>query len=75
MLEHFTEAELAYRRGQIKRSGRPNHRTAGPSLLQRFRDSRRSRRRDPIRGASVYELDGPLTRRREDYWISAAPHH
>jgi hypothetical protein len=74
MLEHFTEAELAYRRGQIQRSGRPARHPAGPSLLQRVRDARRNRR-NPVRGASRYESDGPLTRRIEDYWISAATHH
>jgi hypothetical protein len=74
MLEHFADAEVAYRRGQIQRSGRPSRRVAGPSLVQRFRDARRSRR-NPVRGASRYESDGPLTRRIEDYWISAATHH
>jgi hypothetical protein len=74
MLEHFADAEVAYRRGQIQRSGRPGRKLAGPSLLQRFRDSRRSHR-NPVRGASRYESDGPLTRRVEDYWISAATHH
>lgn len=74
MLEHFAEAELAYRRGQIQRSGRARRQLADRSLLQRFRDARRGRR-NPVRGASRYELDGPLTRRVEDYWISAATHH
>lgn len=74
MLEYFTDAELAYRRGQIQHSGRAARRPSGPSLLQRFRDARRSRR-NPVRGASRYESDGPLTRRIEDYWISAATHH
>ena len=74
MLEHFAEAELAYRRGQIQRSGRARRQPADRSPLQRFRDARRNRR-NPVRGASRYELDGPLTRRVEDYWISAATHH
>ncbi|HEY3925647.1 MAG TPA: hypothetical protein VGL75_13880 [Acidothermaceae bacterium] len=74
MLEHFADAEVAYRRGQIHRSGRPSRRTAGPSLIQRYRDARRLRR-NPVRGASRYESDGPLTRRVEDYWLRAATHH
>jgi hypothetical protein len=74
MLEYFTDAELAYRRGQIQRSGRAARQPVGQSRLQRFRDARRSRR-NPVRGASRYESDGPLTRRIEDYWISAATHH
>jgi hypothetical protein len=74
MLEYFTDAELAYRRGQLQRSGRSGRQLAGPSWLQRFRDARRSRR-NPIRGASRYESDGPVTRRIEDYWISAGTHH
>jgi hypothetical protein len=74
MLEHFADAEVAYRRGQIQRSGRPSRRVAGPSRFQRFRDARRSNR-SPVRGASRYESDGPLTRRIEDYWISSATHH
>ena len=74
MLEYFTDAELAYRRGQLQRSGRPGRQLASPSLLQRFREARGSRR-NPVRGASRYESDGPVTRRIEDYWISAAPHH
>ena len=74
MLEHFADAELAYRRGQLQGSARARRQPAGPSLLQRFRDARRSRR-NPVRGASRYESDGPLTRRLEDYWINASPHH
>ena len=75
MLEYFTDAELAYRRGQVQRSARPSRRPAGPSLVQRLRDARRTRR-DPVRGAMRYESDGPLTRRLDNsYWISAAPHH
>jgi hypothetical protein len=74
MLEYFVEAELAERRRQIERSGRGRHQIAGPSLLQRFREARR-RRRNPVRGASRYESDGPLTRRTQEYWISAATHH
>jgi hypothetical protein len=74
MLEHFAAAEVAYRRGQVQRSGRPTHRTAGPSLIQRYRNARRNNR-NPVRGASRYESDGPLTRRVEDYWLSAATHH
>lgn len=74
MLEHFADAELAYRRGQIHRSGRPSRKLAGGSRLQRFREARRSRR-NPVRGASRYESDGPLTHRVEDYWIRAATHH
>ncbi len=75
MLEHFADAELAYRRGQIQRSARPSRRANGPSLIQRYRDARRSKSANPVRGASRYESDGPLTRRVEDYWISAATHH
>ena len=41
MLEYLAEAELAYRRGQIERSGHARRPIAGPSLLQRFRDVRR----------------------------------
>ncbi len=52
----------------------PSRPVAGPSLLQRFRDARRSRR-NPVRGASRYESDGPLTRRLETQWINAATHH
>ena len=76
MLEYFVEAELAERRRQIERSGRgrTGHQIAGPSLLQRFREARR-RRHNPVRGASRYESDGPLTGRTQDYWISAATHH
>ena len=74
MLEHFADAELSYRRGQIQRSGRPSRRSTGPSLIQRFRDARRQNR-NPVRGASRYESDGPLTRRVEDYWLRAATHH
>lgn len=73
MLENFTEAELAYRRGQIQRSGRAARHPAGASLLQRFREARRNRR-DPVRGALRYESDGPLTRRTQDYWLGAATH-
>jgi hypothetical protein len=74
MLEYFVEAELANRRREIERRGRAGHRIAGPNLLQRFREARR-RRRDPVQGASRYELDGPLTRRTQEYWINAATHH
>jgi len=74
MLPSFTDAEIAYRREQLQRSGRSGRSLAGPSLLQRFRAARRSRR-DPVRGASRYESDGPLTRRLETQWINAAPHH
>ena len=74
MLEHFADAELAYRRGRLQSSARARRHSAGPSLLQRFRDARRSRR-NPVRGASRYESDGPLTRRIETQWINAAPHH
>jgi hypothetical protein len=74
MLEYFVEAELANRRRDIERRGRGGRQIAGPSLLQRIRDARRSRR-DPVRGASRYESDGPLTRQLQDYWISAGTHH
>ncbi len=74
MLGHFADAELAYRRGQIRRSGRPSHRHTGPSLIQRYREARR-KNRNPVRGALRYESDGPLTRRVEDLWLSAATHH
>ena len=74
MLEQFADAELAYRRGQLQSSGRARRQLAGPSLLQRFRDARRSRR-NPVRGASHYESDGPLTRRLETHWMNAATHH
>jgi hypothetical protein len=72
MLEYFTDAELAYRRGQVQRSR--GVRQPSSSRLQRFRDARR-KNRNPVRGASQYESDGPLTRRVQDYWISAATHH
>jgi hypothetical protein len=74
MFEYAVEAELANRRRQIQRSGRAGRQIAGPSLLQRIRNGLRSRR-NPVRGASRDELDGPLTRRVEDSWISAATHH
>ena len=74
MLEYIVEAEIANRRRQFERSGRGGRQIAGPSLLQRLRDARRSRR-SPVRGALRYESDGPLTRRIEDYWISAGTHH
>jgi hypothetical protein len=74
MLEHFADAEVAYRRGQIRRSGRPGRHNVDGSLLQRYRDARR-RNRNPVRGASRYESDGPLTGRVEDYWLRAATHH
>ena len=74
MLESFTDAEIAYRREQLQRSGRAGRSLGSSSLLQRFRDARRSRR-NPVRGASRYESDGPLTRRIETQWINAATHH
>jgi hypothetical protein len=74
MLEYFVDAEVTYRLEQIQRSGRTPRRLAGPHRLERFRDARRNNR-NPVRGALRYESDGPLTRRVEDYWISAATHH
>jgi len=75
MFEYLVEADLAERRRQIERSsrGRAGRQFAGPSFLQRFREARR--RRDPVRGASRYESDGPLTRRTQEYWLNAASHH
>lgn len=74
MFEYLVEAELANRRRQFQRNFHADRQLAGPSPLQRIRDARRSRR-NPLRGASRYESDGPLTRRVEDYWISAGTHH
>lgn len=74
MLPSFTDAEIAYRREQLQRSGRAGRPVAGPSLRQRFREARRNRR-NPVRGASRYESDGPLTRRLETQWINAVTHH
>jgi hypothetical protein len=79
MLEHqdFVTANLAYRREQIQRSFPAGRRAFGPSLRQRVRDARRSAR-NPVRGASRYELDGPLTRRPytfDNCWVNPAPHH
>jgi hypothetical protein len=74
MFEYLVEAELANKRRQFQRNFRPSRQITGPSLLQRIRAARHSRR-NPVRGALRYESDGPLTRRIEDYWISAATHH
>ena len=73
MFEYLVEADLAERRRQIERNRRVGRQLAGPSLIQRFREARR--RRDPVRGASRYESDGPVTRRTQDYWLNAASHH
>jgi hypothetical protein len=73
--QDFVEADLAYRRERLERSftaHRPER-----SLIQQLRGALRNRR-GPVRGASRYELDGPLTRRvspLEDYRVVAAPHH
>ena len=74
MLQHFADAEMAYRREQLQSSGRARRQPVGPSLLQRLRDARR-RRGNPVRGASQYESDGPMTRRVESHWLNAATHH
>jgi hypothetical protein len=74
MLEYMVEAELANKRRQFQRNFRTGRRIAGPSLFQRIRHGRHTRR-SPVRGALRYESDGPLTRRVEDYWLSAASHH
>jgi hypothetical protein len=73
--QDFIEADLAYKRERLTRSftgHRPQH-----SLIQELRGAWRGRR-NPVRGASQYELDGPLTRRTttlENYRVIAAPHH
>jgi hypothetical protein len=74
MFEYLVEAELANKRRQFQRNFHAGRRIAGPSLLQRFLHARRNRS-NPVRGASRYELDGPATRRIQDYWISSATHH
>jgi hypothetical protein len=73
--QDYVEADLAYRRERLQRSftGRRPER----SLIQQLRIAVRNRR-GPVRGASRYELDGPLTRRvsrLEDCRVVAAPHH
>jgi hypothetical protein len=80
MMEHiqqpYVEAELSYRRERLQRSfagGHQPHR----SLTHWVRGALRNRR-DPVRGASRYQLDGPLTRRNtvfDSYCITPAPHH
>ena len=77
MFEYLVEAEMANKRRQFQRSSRSGRQIAGHSLLQRIRHARHARhsQRNPVRGALRYESDGPLTRRIEDYWISAATHH
>jgi hypothetical protein len=73
--QDFLEADLAYRRDRLQRSfagGRPQR-----SLFARVRGARRERR-SPVRGASRYQLDGPLTRRNTtlaSHRIIPAPHH
>jgi hypothetical protein len=77
MFEYMVQAEMANKRRQFQRNFHTGRELGGPTLLQRIRHSRHSRqtRRNPVRGALRYESDGPLTRRIEDYWISAATHH
>jgi hypothetical protein len=73
--QDFLEAELAYRREQLQRGfavRRQHH-----SLVERVRGALRERR-NPVRGATRYQLDGPLTRRvttYESHRIIAAPRH
>jgi hypothetical protein len=73
--QDFFEAELAYRRGRLQRGfavHRPQH-----SLIERVRGALREHR-NPVRGATRYQLDGPLTRRvttYESHRIIAAPRH
>jgi hypothetical protein len=74
MFEYMVEAELANKRRQFQRNFHAGRRSAGPSLLQRIRNARHTRR-NPVRGALSYESDGPVTRRVEDYWLTAATHH
>jgi hypothetical protein len=73
--QDFLEADLAYRRERLQRSfagSRPQR-----SLIARVRGALRERH-SPVRGASGYQLDDPLTRRNttlENYRIVPAPHH
>jgi hypothetical protein len=72
----YIEAELAYRHERLQRSFDGSHRPHH-SRIQRLRGAFRNHR-NPVRGASRYELDGPLTRRTttlEHYRAIAAPHH
>jgi hypothetical protein len=81
MIEHigqdyFLAAELAYRRERMQRGFGTGHRPQH-SLIERLRSGLREHR-NPVRGATRYQLDGPVTRRntaRESYRIVAAPHH
>jgi hypothetical protein len=76
----FTQAELAYRRDRIQRSIAAGRRRARVGMVQRLRDTVRQRR-NPVRGAMRYELDGPATRlpvtgpALDSYRVVAAPHH
>jgi hypothetical protein len=73
--QDFFDAELAYRRERLQRNfvvRRPQHR-----LVQRVRGALREHR-NPVRGATRYQFDGPLTRRGtpyESHRIIAAPRH
>jgi hypothetical protein len=72
----YVEAELAYRHERLQHAFASSHRPQH-SRVQRLRDVLRNRR-NPVRGASRYELDGPMTRRAttlENYRVIAAPHH
>jgi hypothetical protein len=66
----FLEAEMAYRReALISDMHRARaHRPSRVRIVQGLIDAIRTHR-DPVRGASRYELDGPLTR------PAGAPHH
>jgi hypothetical protein len=69
--EDFVRAELAYRREQlIKDMDRmPRaHRSGRVRWVQSLIDAVKPSR-DPVQGASRYELDGPILR------PSGAPHH
>jgi hypothetical protein len=73
--QDFIEADIAYKRERLTRSfahgRRPQH-----SLIKELRGVLRGRR-NPVHGASRYELDGPLTRRASTFEnrCAVAPHH
>jgi hypothetical protein len=69
--EEFVKAEMAYRREQLindmQRMPRA-HRSGRVRWVQALIDAVKTGR-DPVRGASRYELDGPILR------PAGAPHH
>jgi hypothetical protein len=74
--QDFIEAELAYKRERLTRSFAGGRR-AQHGLVEALRNVLRDHR-NPVRGASRYELDGPATRRGatlENYRVITAPHH